>query len=79
LLIICAVTFCKFFIASILVFMLPSGGGHALGEAVLQWWHRSTTGPLAAIDALLPLFLLIATAFWPAFCYSQRGVKALVT
>jgi hypothetical protein len=79
LLVFCAIAFWKFYIASILVFMLPSAGGHTLGEAVLQWWHRSTTGPLSAIDAFLPLFLLSAVAFWPAFCYSQRGMKAPVT
>jgi hypothetical protein len=75
LLVFCAVAFWKFFVASILVFMLASAGGHSLGEAVLQWWHRSTNGALAAIDAILPLFLLVAAPFWPAFCNSQRRVK----
>lgn len=75
LLILCAIAFWKCFIGSMVVFMLPSGGGYTFTGAISKWWQHSTTDTLTALDAILPPFLLITAAFWPAFCHSKQKMR----
>jgi hypothetical protein len=65
--VVCVFAMWKFYVGDIVFHMAPLGG-LTFSQAVVDWWHRSTTSPAHFIRVIaFALFLSVSIVCWPLY------------